>query len=76
MWIHESFGAYAESLFVEDQYGHDEAIKYINAKKGNVRNDRPIIAEYGRYQRSAQDMYDKGQLILNTLRNILNDDAL
>jgi len=41
MWIHESFGAYAESLFVEDQYGHDEAIKYINAKKGNVRNGPP-----------------------------------
>jgi len=76
MWIHESFGAYAESLFVEDQYGHAEAIKYINGKKGNVRNDRPIIAEYGRYQRSAQDMYDKGQLILNTLRSVLDDDAL
>jgi cyclophilin family peptidyl-prolyl cis-trans isomerase len=76
MWIHEIFGAYAESLFVEDQYGHDEAIKYINAKKGNVRNDVPIIGEYGRYQRSAQDMYDKGQLILNTLRSVLNDDAL
>jgi aminopeptidase N len=76
MWIHESFGAYAESLFVEDQYGHDQAIKYINAKKPNVRNDRPIIADYGRYHRSAQDMYDKGQLILNTLRSVLDDDAL
>jgi hypothetical protein len=76
MWIHESFGAYAESLFVEDQYGRAEAIKYINGKKGNVRNDRPIIAEYGRYQRSAQDMYDKGQLVLNTLRSVLDDDAL
>jgi aminopeptidase N/cyclophilin family peptidyl-prolyl cis-trans isomerase len=76
MWIHESFGAYAESLFVEDQYGHAEAIKYINGKKGNVRNDRPIIAEYGRYHRSPGDMYDKGQLILNTLRSVLDDDAL
>ncbi len=76
MWIHESFGAYAESLFVEDQYGRAEALKYINAKKGNVRNDRPIIAEYGGYHRSAQDMYDKGQLILNTLRSVLDDDAL
>jgi aminopeptidase N len=76
MWIHESFGAYAESLFVEDQYGRAEALKYINGKKGNVRNDRPIIAEYGRYRRSAQDMYDKGQLILNTLRSVLEDDAL
>jgi aminopeptidase N len=76
MWIHESFGAYAESLFVEDLYGHAQAIKYINAKKPNVRNDRPIIADYGRYHRSAQDMYDKGQLILNTLRSVLDDDAL
>jgi aminopeptidase N len=76
MWIHESFGAYAESLFVEDQYGHDEAIKYINAKKGNVRNERPIIGEYGRYQEPPGDMYDKGQLILNTLRSVLDDDAL
>jgi peptidyl-prolyl cis-trans isomerase A (cyclophilin A) len=76
MWIHESFGAYAESLFVEDQYGHDEAIKYINGKKGNVRNDSPIIGQYGRYQKSAGDMYDKGQLVLNTLRSVLDDDAL
>lgn len=76
MWIHESFAAYAESLFVEDQYGRDEALKYINAKKGNVRNDLPIIAQTGRYQKSPGDMYDKGQLILNTLRSVLNDDSL
>ena len=76
MWIHESFGAYAESLFVEEQWGHDEALKYINGKKRNVRNARPIIAERGLNRRSDGDMYDKGQLILNTLRSVLNDDAL
>jgi len=76
MWIHESVAAYAESLFVEDQYGHGEAIKYINGKKGNVRNDLPIIADYGRYKKSPGDMYDKGQLVLNTLRTVLDDDAL
>ncbi|HXT13621.1 MAG TPA: M1 family metallopeptidase [Candidatus Angelobacter sp.] len=76
MWIHESFGAYAESLFVEDQFGHDEAIKYINGKKGNVRNDAPIISQTGRFQKSPVDMYDKGQLVLNTLRSVLNNDTL
>jgi aminopeptidase N len=76
MWIHESFGAYAESLFVEDQYGHAEAIKYINAKKGNVRNDRPIIAQYGRFDKPPGDMYDKGQLVLNTLRSVIDDDKI
>ena len=76
MWIHESFAAYAESLFVEDQYGRAEALKYINGKKGNVRNEFPIISEYGLYRKSPADMYDKGQLILNTLRSVLDDDAL
>ncbi len=76
MWIHESFGAYAESLFVEDQYGHDEAIKYINGKKRNVRNTAPIIADAGLYHKGSGDMYDKGQLVLNTLRSVLDDDKL
>jgi len=76
MWIHESFAAYAESLFVEDQYGRAESLKYINAKKPNVRNLRPIISEYNLNRKSDGDMYDKGQLILNTLRSVLDDDAL
>ena len=76
MWIHESFGAYAESLFVEDQYGHAAALKYINAKKGNVRNLHPIISDYGVFHKSDGDMYDKGQLVLNTLRSVLNDDKM
>lgn len=76
MWIHESFGAYAEALFVEDQFGHDEALTYINAKKQNVRNDRPIIGIYNVHRRGSDDMYDKGQLVLNTLRSVIDDDQL
>ena len=75
MWIHECFGAYAESLFVEDHYGRAEALKYINGKINNVRNDRPIIGEYGLNREGSGDMYDKGQLILNTLRDVVDDDA-
>ncbi len=40
MWIHESFGAYAESLYVEDQFGRAAALKYINGKKSK-RTQRP-----------------------------------
>jgi aminopeptidase N len=75
MWIHESFGAYAESLFVEHLYGYKEAVKYINAKKGSVRNDKPIIGEHGLFRRGSGDMYDKGQLVLNCLRSVIDDDA-
>ncbi len=74
MWIHESFAAYAESLFVEDHYGHAAALKYINGKKPNVRNDSPLIGQYGLNREGSGDMYDKGQLILNTLRSVIDDD--
>ena len=76
MWIHESFGAYAEAVFVESQYGPLEALKYINGKKPNVLNDRPIIGIPNVQYRGSGDMYDKGQLVLNTLRSVIDNDSL
>jgi aminopeptidase N len=76
MWIHEGFGAYAEALYVEDQWGYDAAIDYINAKKVSVANDRPIIGVYEVQNAGSRDMYNKGQLVLNTVRSILSDDDL
>jgi aminopeptidase N len=76
MWIHESFGAYSEALYVEHAYGYDESMKYINGKKQSVSNDRPIIGPFGVNQEGSGDMYDKGQLVLNTLRHVINNDEL
>jgi aminopeptidase N len=76
MWIHESFAAYAEALFVEYMYGRDESLKYINGKKPGVLNDRPIIGIYNVNKSGSSDMYDKGQLVLNTLRSVLDNDSL
>ena len=76
MWIHESFGAYAEALFVEDQWGYGEALKYINGKKPNVRNTEPIIGVANVQNEGSGDMYDKGQLVLNTLRSVIDNDPL
>ncbi len=76
MWVHESFGAYTEGLYVEHMYGYKEAMKYINGKKQNVKNDRPIIGPFGVNQEGSGDMYDKGQLALNTLRHVIDDDGL
>ena len=76
MWMHESFGAYAEAVYVEELYGREESLKYINGKKTNVRNDRPIIGIYNVQYRGSGDMYDKGQLVLNTLRSVVDNDPL
>ncbi len=75
MWIHEGWTTYLESLYVEYTYGHDDAMKYLNAYKKKVKNDRPIITARGTNAEPPQDQYFKGALFLNTLRSVVNDDA-
>ncbi|MBS1683416.1 MAG: M1 family metallopeptidase [Bacteroidetes bacterium] len=77
MWIHEGFCTYTESMFIEDRYGKDTAILYINAKKSHVENKAPIQGQYlGVNEEGSGDMYNKGSLMLNTLRTVVNNDAL
>jgi aminopeptidase N len=76
MWIHESFGAYAEALYVEELSGYQEALKYVNGKKPGVGNREPIIGVYEVNKEGSGDMYNKGQLMLNTLRHVINNDSL
>jgi aminopeptidase N len=75
MWIHEGWTTYLESLYVEYNYGHDDALKYINALKKKVKNDQPIITQRGANEEPPPDQYFKGALFINTLRGIVNDDA-
>jgi len=75
MWIHEGWTTYLEALYVEHQFGHDEALRYVNAYKSKVRNREPIITQRGIHRSPSQDMYFKGALFLNTLRSVVDDDA-
>jgi aminopeptidase N len=74
MWIHEGFTCYSESVFLECQYGLEKAQIYINGLKKNIRNDAPIIGQYGVNKEGSGDMYYKGALMLNTIRHIINND--
>ena len=75
MWIHEGFTTYTETVFVECTQGYDAAMKYINGQSKNVRNDKPIIGQFGVNREGSGDMYYKGSLLLNTLRHIVNNDT-
>jgi aminopeptidase N len=75
MWIHEGWTTYLECLYVEYTFGYGDALKYVNGYKSKVQNREPIIAERGIAATPPQDMYFKGALFLNTLRNVVNDDA-
>jgi aminopeptidase N len=75
MWIHEGFTCYSESVYLECQYGLEKAQIYINGLKNNIRNDAPIIGQYGVNEEGSGDMYYKGALMLNTIRHIINNDV-
>ncbi|MDD3005249.1 M1 family metallopeptidase [Flavobacterium sp.] len=74
MWIHEAFTTYAESVYIECQWGKKKAIEYINGQMKLVQNSSPVIGNYELNNKGSVDMYYKGTLILNTLRNSIDDD--
>lgn len=76
MWIHEGFCTYSEAIYVECMYGYEKAMQYVNAKKVTVDNKAPIVGKYGVNEEGDGDMYPKGMLMLNTLRHVVNNDAL
>jgi aminopeptidase N len=74
MWIHESFTNYSESLFVDYFYGKEAGQEYVRGTRTRIDNKLPIIGRYSVNHRGSGDMYYKGGNILNTLRQITNDD--
>lgn len=74
MWIHESFAAYSESLFLEFFYGKDAGAEYVVGTRANVINDKPIIGQYGVNHSGSGDMYYKGANMLHTIRQFMDDD--
>ncbi len=75
MWIHEGFTTYMEAVFVEAMYGHADELKYINSFQHMVFHRRPILQPRNLFQQPDRDQYFKGALMLNTLRNVVDDDG-
>ncbi|GAL00223.1 peptidase M1 family protein [Nonlabens ulvanivorans] len=73
MWIHESFTAYSESLFLDFHYGTTAANEYVIGTRRSIRNDRPLIGEYDVNHEGSGDMYYKGANMIHTLRMLVND---
>ncbi|MGB0896480.1 MAG: M1 family metallopeptidase [Flavobacteriaceae bacterium] len=74
MWIHESFTAYSESLFIDYHFSTKEAEDYVIGTRASIQNDKPLIGVYNVNQEGSGDMYYKGANMLHTLRQIINND--
>lgn len=74
MWIHESFTAYSENLFLDYFYGKEASSEYVLGTRMAINNDNPIIGTYNVNSEGSGDMYYKGANMLHTIRQIVNDD--
>jgi len=74
MWIHESFIAYSENLYVDYFWGKEASAYYCIGTRFNIRNDRPIQGIYDVNYSGSGDMYSKGANMLHTLRQMIDDD--
>jgi len=76
MWIHESFTSYTEAIYVECRWGKEKALEYLRGTRRGVRNNAPIIGDYGVNSEGSGDMYFKGANLLNNIRSVYNNDEL
>ena len=74
MWIHESFTAYSENLFLDYHFGTEASNAYVTGTRKKIQNDKPIIGNYDVNNSGSSDMYYKGANMLHTLRQIIDND--
>jgi aminopeptidase N len=74
MWIHEGFTNYSETLYLDYHFGTEAGNEYLIGVRELIKNEHPIIGDYGVNSSGSTDMYYKGGATLHTLRQIINDD--
>jgi aminopeptidase N len=82
-WLNEGLASFMNAAYFENQYGHDEYLRHINAAKNKYEkirdegNDKPLIFPDWN-QPSANDRslaYDKGAYVMHLLRAELGEAA-
>jgi aminopeptidase N len=78
VWLHEGMATYCEVLYVEEVYGINAMQDYIVSEGATVKNKFPVVGprdvSYWNYKDG--DRYNKGAVVLHTLRNTLHNDTL
>jgi aminopeptidase N len=79
IWLQEGFATYSEMVFAENKLGYDASIFYAkNWLAPAINNKLPVVGPIGvnYWDYKNVDVYNKGAMILHTIRNILNDSTL
>jgi len=74
-WLQEGFATYAEALYVEDRDGEAAGRAYLETKRDEIANLRPLVTGRPRTAGEAydDDIYVKGAWVLQSLRWTIGD---
>lgn len=83
MWLHESFGTYMQPLYSQYLNGDMDYFSWLHGLRLMPRNHHPIVSGSSRTEEQVydettgpgQDIYNKGALMLHTLRQLIGDQA-
>ena len=76
MWVHEGFTNYSETLMTDYYYGTEAGNDYNFGIRKNIKNDAPIIANYGVNEQGSGDMYYKASNMIHSIRHAIGNDSL
>jgi aminopeptidase N len=83
MWLHEGFGTYMQPLYSQYLNGDMDYFAWLHQLRLRVRNRHPIVSGsskteeqvYDEKSGPGQDIYNKGALMLHSLRGLIGDRA-
>lgn len=79
IWLQEGFATYSEMLFAEHKLGYYNSLLYARYYiAGRIKNKLPVVGptDVSYWNNRDNDVYNKGAMVLHTLRNVLNDSTL
>lgn len=83
LWLQEGFGTYMQPLYAQYLNGERTYQSYLQSLREGIVNKFPLVSNkvlnddevYNDEKGPGQDLYQKGALLLHTLRQLIGDDA-